>query len=523
MKRLILPILFLLLAVSAGYAEDNKAPRNSQTENPRTENSHIENPRFGDESRYKIVATPREIEADKNSQEKNPQYKKAAHQENAAVRKFNSSKIQKSNAVNLPDFLRGEGFFVMTTGGTGAQSQLSYKGYTSFCIKVYVDGILCNDSTTGEFDWNSIDINSIETIEIEDVPSLSEAEFAGCIVRITTKNGGDRLSASVSTGSFERSAFDIWNAKVLYSKEFEKANINFSSDVLFADNKFERTPLLGTNLYNFSRAGNAAFGWNVKLSEKFNLYGSDTFSYNFLKVGGYSLNTNLEEDIATRNNINLSYKNSDLKNEFKSDTSLFYNFGNVKFVNNLSTNNIDYTTFNKISVTENIKWVCDFTAGIDAEFIPARTEAVRMTEKIGVSKKFSFASFEIEPQLVVLFWQNAGKNDSGVGLLPRLTASYQGLTLAAFREFVLPTFNQLYWPDTSYASGNLNLKPEDGWSAFLGFRRDDFPIWAQYKFSYYQNKIRWGSESVSGAGGSGSGGSGSGTGGSGSGAGSSKM
>lgn len=481
MKRTICTILFSIAALAFAQNSDG------------TNSSHIENPRFGESSRFMIVTTPGETEDEKKSQQDNPQYQKSSHHENSAVRKFNSTKIEESKTQNLPDFLRSEGFFVMTTGGTGAQSQLSYKGYTSFCIKVYIDGILSNNSTTGEFDWNSININSIETIEIEDIPSLGETEFAGCIIRITTKNGGERLSASVSCAGFENSVFDTWNAKVSYAKQFTNANINFFGDVIFAENEFE-TPY-ATNLYNFSRAGNLAFGWNVKLNDKLNLYGSDTLSYNKLKVGGFSLNTNLEEDFSTRNNINLSYKNSELKNEFKSDTSLFYNFGNVKFINNLSTNDIDNTRFNKISVTENIKWICNFTAGIDAEFIPSRSEAVRMTEKLGAAKKFVLGQFEIEPQLTALIWQNGGSGECSAVVLPRLTMNYQGVTLASFREFVLPTFNQLYWPDTSYACGNIKLKPEDGWSVFAGFKRDDFPLWAQYKFSYYGNKIRWGTDS----------------------------
>ncbi|MBR5932462.1 MAG: TonB-dependent receptor [Treponema sp.] len=483
MKRFVLPLLFLPLAA---FSQENKTPGSS----------YIENPRFGKSSRFQIVTATLETESDKKSQQNNPQYQKSFHHENSAVRKFNSSNIEESNTQNLPEFLRSKGFFVMTTGGTGAQSQLSYKGYTGFCIKVYIDGILANNSTTGEFDWNSIDINSIETLEIEDIPSITETEFAGCIVRITTKNGGEKLSTCLSCSGFENSVFDTWNAKISYAKEFKNANINLSGDVVFAENEFET--MYSTNLYNFSRAGNLAFGWCVKFSDKLNLYGSDTLSYNKLKTGGFSLNTNLEEDFSTRNNINLSYKNLELKNELKSDTSLFYNFGNVKFVNNLSTGDIENTKFNKISVTENIKWICDFTAGVDAEFIPGdghashTGDAFRVSERIGAAKKFSFNGFEIEPQIIALFWQN---QNSGAALLPRLTMSYKGITLSAFREFVLPTFNQLYWPDTSYAVGNIDLKPEDGWSFFAGFKRDDFPLWAQYKFSYYGNKIRWGVDS----------------------------
>lgn len=473
-----------------------------------TESTRIENPLFGPTTAYKIIKDEnvesnldRIEEKDRNAQKKNPQYQKAGHQVNASVRQITHSQIEERNPENIQDLLTSDGLFVMTSGGTGSMSNLSYKGYAGFCIKVYIDGILSNNSTTGEFDWNSININSIETIEVEDVPSLSETEFAGCVIRITTRNGGEKIYADFSTASYKKSLCDNLIAHVNYSKEFSKFNFNIGANVISASNQFERPEDIGTELYNSSHQGNFNFGWNAKLSENLKLYGSNMFAYNKLKADRNSdLNTGIEEDIATRNNINLSYTS-----KLKSETSLYYNFSNVRYVNNYLTDNIDNTTFSKISLTENISWLFDITAGCEYEFQPGLSGASRAIEKIGAGKKFEidfknrsetsgdknelYSKFIIEPQLIVLFWQS---EKNGAEFLPRLTLSWQGITLAAYREFILPTFNHLYWPDTSYACGNPELKPESGWSGFAGFRRNDFPIWAQYKISYYGNKICWG-------------------------------
>lgn len=458
-----------------------------------SESTHIINPTFGPSTRFSIVKdedvkSDADIEEEKDiaAQKNNPQYQKSTHHKNASVRQFSSSQIQQKQPENVQDFLSSEGILVMTTGGTGAQSNVSYKGYAGFCIKVYIDGILSNNSTTGEFDWNSIDVSSIETIEIEDIPSLSETEFAGCIVRITTRNGGDKFLADVSVSGYEKNVFDTWAAKIQYDKTINNFNFNLGANVIFAANEFERPEPLGTERYNYSNQGNVNFAWNVKLSDNAKLYGSNMFSYNKLKANRNSdMNTGIEQDVATRNNVNFSYSNDSLK----SDTSLFYNFSNVRYVNNYLTNNIDDTAFNKFSVAENIKWYCDFTGGIDVEFQPFNSRALRVVEKLGASKKFEIGDFYVEPQLVGMFWQTG---EWGAVVLPRLTFGWQGFTVAAFREFVLPTFNQLYWPDTSYAQGNPSLRPEEGWSGFIGFRRNDFPLWGQYKISYYGNKIRWG-------------------------------
>ena len=146
----------------------------AETRNVKT---HIENPSYGSSSRFQVIqnddtAEQKKEQEDLVQQEYSVQNK--TQNEEAHKRIFDSQKINESKSLSVQEFLESKGFLVMTSGGAGSASQLSYKGYTSFCIKVYVDGILANNSTAGEFDWNSIDINTIEKIEIEDTPALSD-------------------------------------------------------------------------------------------------------------------------------------------------------------------------------------------------------------------------------------------------------------------------------------------------------------------------------------------------------------
>lgn len=455
----------------------------AETRNVKT---HIENPSYGNSSRFQVIQNDDTGEQKKEQEE--PVQNKIQNEE-AHKRVFDSQKINEAKSLSVQEFLESKGFLVMTSGGAGSASQLSYKGYTSFCIKVYVDGILANNSTAGEFDWNSIDINTIEKIEIEDTPVLSDTEFAGCIVRITTKNFQDKLIVDTGVSSYQKNLFDTWYARTFYAKSFEKFKFNLGASLLSAENEFEKPSNLGTNLDNFSRQGNAHFGWNVRLSDNTSLSGKNSFNYNNLKTynSGSSLNNGIETDISTLNNVRFSYQSSTVK----SDTDFLFNFANVEYINSRSTSNIDNTGFFKTGISENIKWLCDFTAAINFEWLSYNPSSNRMTANLGAGKKFQIEKFSIEPQLAALIWFN---QNFGIRLLPRLTMSFEGLSLSFFRECTLPTFNQLYWPKTSYASGNLSLNAEDGWSAFLGFKRDDFPLWAQYKFSYYGNKICWTSQ-----------------------------
>ena len=64
-----------------------------------------------------------------------------------------------------------------------------------------------------------------------------------------------------------------------------------------------------------------------------------------------------------------------------------------------------------------------------------------------------------------------------------------GFSAAAFREFVLPTFNQLYWNGAG-GVGNPDLENEYGWSGLVSWKK--WPvIQLTFQTSWYGNKIRW--------------------------------
>lgn len=470
-------VLCLNVFLNSVYAQSNSSSTSRRT--------NIENPSYGNSSRFQVVENENIKSDDEDFEVENQNSAKSKLQKNIAqTRVFDSEKIAQTKSLNIQEFLASNGFLVMTTGGIGSASHLSYKGYTDFCIKVYIDGILANNSTTGEFDWNSIDINSIEKIEIDDAPVLSDTEFAGCIVRITTKNFIDKLVVNTLSASYKNSLFDIWNMNAFYAKDFGKFKLNAATSVFTAKNEFEKPT--GKNLDNFSNQANANFGWSVQLFDNANLSGKSFLNYNNLKAHGTGeeLSKGIETDISTLNYLKFDFANSILK----SQTDLVFNFANVEYINDRKTSYIDNTGFFKTSIHENLEWILNFSATCNFEWLANNFNSNRISVGLGAAKKIELKKFSLEPQLVALFWYN---NNAGVKILPRLTMSFEGISLSLFRECVLPTFNQLYWPETAWTAGNPKLNPETGWSASLAFKRNDFPLWAQYKFSYYENKINW--------------------------------
>lgn len=487
MRQKILFLLFSSLAIC--FSKENQS-------------THIENPTFGSEGRYKII---HEEFIQKEEGEEQKYIEGEKENKNEPIKFFTCEEFEKTNSQSISEFLSSKGFLMMYSGGNGTKNEFSYKGFTSFCIKVYIDGILANDSVTGEFDWNSIDINSIESISIEDVPSLNESEFAGCVVRISTKARGEKFydSLKVETGvsSFKNSLFDSFYGSYNYGKKIDDFSFNLSGNISNSKNEYERDIYSGTNVNNFSRQANFSFGWNKSFKNNSlvngeELIGNDSQTrrilsgfnsvhYTNLKAlgTGPNLNNGIETDISTKNNLKYSFQNQ----KVKSDVNLIYNVGSVNYQTTGDSGKKE-TSFSKIGMAHTIEWICNFNYGINFEWILKNPEYWRGVVNFGISKRFDFDSFFVEPQIVGLFWL---KESCGARILPRVVVGYKDLNFSAYRMCVLPTFNHLYWPETDGAKGNPNLVPEEGWGLTVGFKTSDFPLWVQYNFSYYKNKIRW--------------------------------
>lgn len=401
---------------------------------------------------------------------------------------YSSNDLEKSHASNLPSFLQEKGFLIMSSGGEGTKTELSYKGFTAFCIKVYVDGILANNPTTGEFDWNSIDINSIESIVVSETPQIGISEFAGCSVFITTKGHNTAiLTTDTSLNSYENNFLDGVIQTINYSTNVNNFYFRIGATSLFSDNEYNTA--INQNKFNFSKMAGLNFSWNYNWNENLKFTGADTYNFNQVKAFGTSdaLSSGLEEDYTSQNNITMTYE----KNNFRSQTIFSYFYGQVDYLNNFDSSGKDITTTNmqNISLRQNISSsYIDVSTGIRQEHLFS-SEGDRLQLDLGFSHEFNFNNFSLDPCLQFLYY-----DFNNFEFLPRLTIQlFDMVTISGYRLLILPTFNQLYWPESGWSCGNPNLNPEQGWSVTASFKKNDFPIYGRFTYSYYENKIRWAS------------------------------
>ncbi|WP_318661524.1 TonB-dependent receptor plug domain-containing protein [Treponema sp.] len=396
-----------------------------------------------------------------------------------------SGDIEARHSSSLPEILATLGFQIISSGGKGSQTSLIYKGYSGFNIKVYIDGILANNTNTGEFDWNSIDITQIESISIVEVPFSGSAEFAGCIIYIQTKKTKfSAIYVDSSVSSYEKSIFDTIVTKFGVSDKLDKLAWNISGNFSHAKNEYSRDISSPVNVNNFDRLFNAHAG---------------------LEYFGTSVNTRVNLRVSN-NNIKAYGTGASLGSGIEDDTMVscdvinIFDVGSWKFktTSEFRYDQMDYSLNRSIDRYERTKAIVsdvglEATGPVTLNLI-YRNRNLLLTDKqrheIGFSASWNKAwdKFKFGIGCNTLLY---GNSEFDFQAMPYLTAGYDFMTLSLYRAFVLPTFNQLYWGDSGHAKGNPNLSPEKGYAATLRFNKPGFPLWGNLTASFYEDKIRW--------------------------------
>lgn len=468
---------------------------------------------------------------------------------------FSQEDIAASNANSLVDFLGKNSCLVMSSGGTGSQTNVSIGGYAGARIKVYVDGVLANNPNTGEFDWNTLALESISSITIHNTPILGQEEFAGTTISISTKSFSDRkISTSFSTTSYETNAFDTNQYSIQLQDVVAGTALKVSLAGTTAANRY-RLVNSQTQEGNGYQSASGLVGWN-RFVGSHTIGGSHNLSYNRLQVPASLSPAGLQTNLSTghtifgelfspvgRTLVQFHYKLDSLTYQEANKTSVNTNnaFHNL-------TLQLDYIAPTSPWQDER-PWILNQLANsqpsfslkggaILSNFSSAQTSVVNPSR---YSLYPSFTAIFGKGQLIqiqpmagyFMAWDTtAGQGKQELvfhhNFNGALAINLAYFTLSFSTQNVLPTFNQLYWNyaglvtalETTGTSstrtgtsgggqlidhGNPHLKPESGYSIRLKFASTILnqdaenqprlfklvPVTASLGFSYYQDKIRW--------------------------------
>jgi len=122
----------------------------------------------------------------------------------SAVTVIDRDAIERSQAPDMIELLRLQaGIDISRAGGPGAQTSIFLRGTNSNHTLVLIDGVRVASAGTGAFAWETLDVASIERIEIVRGPRAARwgSDAIGGVIQIFSRRPETR-SARVSIGSF---------------------------------------------------------------------------------------------------------------------------------------------------------------------------------------------------------------------------------------------------------------------------------------------------------------------------------
>ncbi len=441
-------------------------------------------------------------------------------------RELSREEIEESGALTLSDLLEKEtGVTVLSNGGFGTVSSLSLGGFSGSRVGISLDGVPLNSPLSGGFDPGDLSLGAVEEIRIrEGSPSLGDpadssaalgAGLPGGNLSITTAGPlkrGFRSSASLEFLSYLSSRFpdplfvspgDLMRATLSAERGGERADWKVGGSLAGAANRYpwtddegtgrirEKLPVLegGTHASVFLRPVPTAA---LALSALF--HGADrqvpgpadtttlsgrqrdsleveSLRFEALRLGSDRLSGGITLGHA---GTGLSWDGNGESSDHRSDT----------FSSSLT---LQWYTAPEFSLA----------FGSSARLDRVRSSNAGNREALGGGMSLGSewkprSDISLSPSLSLL---SDGKR---LVPIPSLSAAWRmtGTTLWRSdlrRAFRFPSLNDLYWSGTPGASGNPDLKSEDGWVASLGLEKalGELSLSAALRGSHYRDAILW--------------------------------
>jgi vitamin B12 transporter len=406
--------------------------------------------------------------------------------------------IERLQATSIAEVLKMTPSVSFTSsGGFGSNQSFSIRGTNSDHVLVLIDGVPVGSSTLGTTAFEHLPITQIEKIEVVRGPrsSLYGSSAIGGIIQIFTRKGGEpetRLSAGYGTDNtrevfVNRSGGNETSSYNMGLNYFASDGYNFVGDYgpdLDDD---------GYDNYSISISGSHQFTDQFKLSGSFlRTEGTAEYDgYNYIDtrtdstqqvisaVADYTMNEiwDSQLQLGRSDDKNRNFLHDDpLANPFVDPQTRFNTQrDSVIWKNNISIRDSDLMTlgldYQKDYVDSTVKY----------------TEDSRWNK--AVFAQYLYYGDSLDTQLSFRRDKNqafGSHNSWNVGVSYPLNESVR-VTGTYGTAFKAPTFNDLYWPNDGFFTGNEDLQVEESSSFDFGLDFSTGP--AKWTAHYFNTKI----------------------------------
>ena len=438
--------------------------------------------------------------------------------------------IEQQNPQDFPTLLQNAGLNITTYGAYGNQSSVSLRGFDSKRIAILINGIPASSSLDGKFDFNQIDLNAIERIEIIHGGSDSKYNVSGSfggvinIITVAPKEPGLKISAQFSNTSYipretyssDGSLISSQVKDILDTQKYVLfANYGSQDDFFSLSGSFfsnqARNHFNFEDQYSYLRrkinneisdfGGSFSLIFNTDSLTKY-IYSSDYYygDFNFPN-SGFSIFYGAQEDFSTRQNILIEAPRA-FHDDLSTELSVGWHYSNRDYIDsaNITSNHAQ----NRFLIINRWAWslsdISLLRSGYDytLTLIDSTEIGDRHRHDGGFYVAAELQVFDfllIIPSTKIIFTSDSSSDFAIVpklGFLWTITKSFF-IRNNYFRNFKFPEFEELYWTGSG-GIGNPDLVCEDGWGADLGITwhiTDNIKLDSAVFAQYIQNSIHW--------------------------------
>ncbi|WP_025733469.1 TonB-dependent receptor domain-containing protein [Carnimonas nigrificans] len=411
-----------------------------------------------------------------------------ADQSLASVTLLDRKALTRQAPVSLTDVLRSQpGVDVTSNGGPGAPSNVYIRGANAQSSTLLIDGIRLRSATTGTAAYHYLDPAIFNRAELVRGPrgSLYGADAAGGVIQLFTddEQPGIRPRLSVGGGSHA-----TWHSTASLSGRQNGTGFTFAASSINSNGTRDRAGGSGQSYDNHTAL--------LHLSHDFD---------NGARIGGLLLRARGHSD----------YDGGESRfsgsNAFVQQVAGVY--GEVPLLPNLKSrvtlsqadDKLDnagdgMSTSHLNTRTQRVRWQNTLTLGQQQLIAGAEYADDRVTGNTDYTHRhrdnkavFAQGVFDLTPlrvQASVRHDDNQafGETTTGGLALGYSLDSVHTLRASWGNAFRVPTFNELYWPNDGFFSGNPDLKPEKSSTVELGMRAEHrLGFW---DIALYQSRYR---------------------------------
>jgi outer membrane cobalamin receptor len=428
------------------------------------------------------------------------------------------SLISLQSPLNSSEILNNiQGTFIKDYGGLNGLKTISMRGSSAEQVLVMLNGKRLNNPQTGQIDLGTLLLDGIERVEIlrGGSSAIYGADAVGGVVNLITAQNkkSERFDASFNFlgGSFKTRSFganlglDIEWIKAELGYDRSKSDGDFSYEDLDGnEKKRQNNDITSHNVFAdiFIHPGQSPVLSDIELLYQY--YTSERGSPGSLE---FASTTARQWD--TRQNVQITLKGQVFNPLHKYQVQGFWRNDKTRFeepegffATDARNRSTTYGLETHIRSTLSAAHALTYGVGLRKEAMQSNQfpsdherdlDYFFLQDESNFDLALSQLPFEFDLIPAVRFDQYS---DFGSRWSPKIGANlkfiseWQGaIKINAGSNFRAPTFNELYWPESAWSSGNPDLKPERGidWDAGINLR---FPALLHLKFDLVYFDIR---------------------------------